>query len=368
LPSTPVLAIGDPMGHDARRSRIGGTTLGGLAVHTQDVHDEMPTRHRARPGAAAAVAEVRVTGRLPRPAAVPPPQPPPLPAPSLPAQPGPVGADPRAVAALAVLSGEDVSDVAERLGMPLSRVMRYAETFRAAGIAAVTGVAAEEEQAVDRYLGMLAHEMRAPISAVYGWVELLGTERLAEDEQEPARQLVFARLDRLKRLCDDLLDATALRLGRLRLSRKSLDFTAIVTDVARSFADSRVVVHATGPASVQGDPDRLDQVVSNLLTNALRHGAPGPVEVLVRPVGGHVEMAVRNAGPLRGPVQAERIFDAYEKGCGAGHGLGLYVTRAIVLAHGGNIEVHGSPDVTEFVLRLPVEGPPPGAFDVPAIR
>ncbi|MFL6139952.1 MAG: sensor histidine kinase [Frankiaceae bacterium] len=278
------------------------------------------------------------------------------------------GGDPRAAAAMAVLAGDDVTDVAERFGMPLSRVLRYVETFRAAGIAAVTGIAPAEEQAVDRYLGMLAHEMRGPLSAVQGWVEVLGTDRLGEDEQEPARELIFARLGRLKRLSDDLLDATALRLGRLRLHRKELDFAAIVSDVVRALADDRVVVHGSGAALVHGDPDRLDQVVTNLLTNALRHGAPGPVVVRLATAPCHVEMAVRNAGPLRGPVQAERIFDAYEKGCGAGHGLGLYVTRAIVLAHGGGIEVHGGPDVTEFVLRLPVDGPPPGPFDVPPMR
>jgi signal transduction histidine kinase len=331
--------------------------LGGLAVHVQQIDHGSPADAAAAGGPLVAQPRSQpLTVALPD---------------------GPIGvasgaarggADPRAVAALAVLAGEDVTDVAERLDMPLSRVLRYVDTFRAAGIAAVTGVAPAEEQAVDRYLAMLAHEMRGPLSAVHGWVEVLGTDRLDDDEQEPARQLIFARLARLKRLCDDLLDATALRLGRLRLHRKSLDFTAVVTDVVRALADDRVVVHATGPANLHGDPDRLDQVVTNLLTNALRHGAPGPVVVRISTAPGQVVMAVRNAGPLRGPVQAERIFDAYEKGCGAGHGLGLYVTRAIVLAHGGGIEVHGGPDVTEFVLRLPVDGPPPGPFDLPAMR
>jgi signal transduction histidine kinase len=324
--------------------------LGGLAMQLQEIDAGRPATRPAGTGTRLAEPPRSIT---------------------LPAEPKPAptgGADLRATAALAVLAGEDVTDVAERLEMSPSRVLRYVETFRAAGIAAVTGIAPADEQAVDRYLGMLAHEMRGPLSAVQGWVEVLGTDRLDDDEQEPARQIVFARLGRLKRLCDDLLDATALRLGRLRLQRKSLDFAAIVTDVVRCLADERIDVHVTGPARLDGDPDRLDQVVTNLLTNALRHGAPGPVTVRVSGGPCYVEMAVRNAGPLRGPVQAERIFDAYEKGCGAGHGLGLYVTRAIVLAHGGCISVQGGPDVTEFVLRLPVDGPPPGPLDIPLMR
>jgi signal transduction histidine kinase len=276
--------------------------------------------------------------------------------------------DRRVVAALAVLSGEDVADVAERLEMPLSLVLRHTETFRAAGVAALTGVSAPDELAADRYLGMVAHEMRAPLAAAAGWVELLGTDGLADDEQEPARRLVLERLGRVRRLCDDLLDATALRLGRLRLNRVSVDLADIVARVVRAFGDDRVTLLADQPAQLHGDPCRLDQVVTNLVANALRHGAPGPVEVAVRADDLAVELRVTNAGPLRAGVCAERIFDAYERGCGAGHGLGLYVTREIVLAHGGRIDVRGSDEVTEFVCRLPIGGQAPGALDVPAVR
>ena len=326
----------------------GDRAAGCFVVQASELKDE-PVRRYRPPG----VARLEAVGDQPRLA-------------KLPAQAG--LQDQRVVAALAVLAGEDVTDVAERLGLPLTQVLRYTELFRAAGTAAVTGVAPADEQAADRYLGLLAHEMRTPLSAAQSWVELLGTDRLDDDEQEPARQLVLARLARVKRLCDDLLDATALRLGRLRLNRKSVDLAALVDDVATAFADERVTVTADRPAHVHGDPDRLDQVVANLIGNALRHGAPGPVEVRVSDAGGWVELAVRNAGPLRGPVQAERIFDAYEHGCGAGHGLGLYVTREIVLAHGGRIELRGTDEVTEFLCRLPTAAQPPGALDVPTLR
>jgi signal transduction histidine kinase len=266
-----------------------------------------------------------------------------------------------------VLSGEDVTDVAERLHMPVALVLRHAETFRAAGIAAVTGVEPPDEQSADRYLGMLAHEMRGPLAAAQGWVELLGTDGLSEDEQEPARQLVLERLGRVRRLCDDLLDATALRLGRLRLERTPVDLAEVVQRVARAFADERIVLDVAGPARLHGDAGRLDQVVTNLVGNALRHGAAGPVRVRVRPAGRAVELTVTNAGPLSAGVRAERIFDAYERGCGAGHGLGLYITRELVLAHGGRITVRGDADRTEFVCRLPVGGQAPGALDIPAM-
>jgi signal transduction histidine kinase len=210
--------------------------------------------------------------------------------------------------------------------------------------------------------------MRGPLAAAQGWVELLGTDGLSEDEQEPARQLVLERLGRVRRLCDDLLDATALRLGRLRLERTPVDLAEVVQRVARAFADERIVLDVAGPARLHGDAGRLDQVVTNLVGNALRHGAAGPVRVRVRPAGRAVELTVTNAGPLSAGVRAERIFDAYERGCGAGHGLGLYITRELVLAHGGRITVRGDADRTEFVCRLPVGGQAPGALDIPAMR
>ena len=284
-----------------------------------------------------------------------------------PTRPPSVTLDRRVAAALAVLAGDDVTDVAERFDLSIAQVLRYTEIFRAAGTAAVTGVAPSDEASLERYLGMLAHEMRAPLTAAQTWAGLLGTDAIDAGEQEGARQVVFSRLAQVKRLCDDLLDATALRLGRLRLRRRPLDFAATVQDVARALADDRIRVTVSGPAEVHGDPDRLDQVVTNLLGNALEHGRPGPVEVEVASRDSWVELTVRNAGPLRGPVDAEAIFDAYESGHTAGHGLGLYIAKSLVLAHGGRITVSDDGERTEFVLRLPVDGTPAGPFDVPAL-
>jgi two-component system sensor histidine kinase MtrB len=287
----------------------------------------------------------------------------PPPHPTRAGQPAAARTDPRGVAALAVLAGDDVGEVARRLDLPVARVLRYVEVFRAAGIAAVTGTPSEEQVAVDHHLGTVAHEMRAPITAVQTWVEVFGTGEATQEEVEAGRRIVLDRLARLERLCDDLLDVTALRLGCLRLCCTSLDLAAVVTDAVAALDTDRVIVEITGRTRLNGDADRLDQVMTNLLTNALVHGAPRPVLVHVRGSEHWVEVAVRNAGPLRGTIDAGRIFDAYERGCGSGHGLGLSVTRALVLAHDGTIEVRLGDDVTEFVVRLPVDGPAEGSAD-----
>jgi signal transduction histidine kinase len=164
---------------------------------------------------------------------------------------------------------------------------------------------------------------------------------------------------------DDLLDASRIEAGELSLARETVDAREVARRCVETFADVSSVHQVTlvgsgAPALVEADPWRLEQVVVNLLENAIKYSpAGGPVVVDVRARGGEVLVEVSDRGEGISPAQLGQLFEPFRRGdqphAGvAGSGLGLSIVRRIVTAHGGDIDVESTPKVgTTFRVRLP---------------
>lgn len=224
-------------------------------------------------------------------------------------------------------------------------------------------------QSRDRVLWMVAHELRRPLNALS-----LGIERLkdARDAESEARSI--ARLEDsvslMDRLVGDLLDVSSFERGLLSLSPRPLDLGGLVAEViaelAPRFEAAGVVVEATidpEPPRVRGDRYRLQQVLGNLLDNALNHAPRGTaVQVAVtRGRGKRVGVTVRDHGPGIPREEQAHVFNAFFRGSQSrrrGMGLGLMIAREIVLGHGGRIWLRSRPgEGATFHFSLPAESP-----------
>jgi signal transduction histidine kinase len=192
-----------------------------------------------------------------------------------------------------------------------------------------------------------AHELRTPIAALRA-----SLENAADGIEEVDVAALLAQVERLGELTDQLLDLSALEAGAARLSRRSFA-------VAELAQDCEADVQIPDELVLDGDPDRLRQVVSNLVDNAHRHapGSPVTVRASERPDGG-VRLEVEDRGPGLAPDEAMRVFDRFARGdrsrSAPGAGLGLAIARSIVELHGGAIRAESAvPRGCRMVVDLP---------------
>jgi signal transduction histidine kinase len=234
---------------------------------------------------------------------------------------------------------------------------------------------AQAEQALrerDEFLSVAAHELRTPLTAMR--LQLQGLQlSLERGEMSPANVTLRVRralrhTDRMGTLVERLLDVSQISAGWLTLHLERLDLVQVVRQVVEELADQardmgselRLVVRAH-PAG-EWDRLRLEQVVMNLLTNALKYGAGKPVDVSVDLVDGRARLVVRDQGIGISEEDAKRIFNRFERAAPrthfAGMGLGLYIARHIVEAHAGTISVQSAPGAgATFQVDLPVQPP-----------
>jgi signal transduction histidine kinase len=219
----------------------------------------------------------------------------------------------------------------------------------------------------EMFAGVLGHDLRAPLSTIMTSAQLL--PRLSS---EPAVRDVAARLQssgmRMTRMIEDLLDVTRARLGGgIPVIRRPADLRGVVTRAAtdmQSVAGERpIVVELLGDGAGDWDEERLAQLITNLLGNAIQHGAGGRIEVgFDGRRRDDVEIAVINHGVLDA-VQLQSLFDPFQRagrdfGRGSGLGLGLFIARQIAVAHGGSLTAsQREPDLVVFTLRLPRRAP-----------
>jgi signal transduction histidine kinase len=179
-----------------------------------------------------------------------------------------------------------------------------------------------------------------------------------------------AQTTRLKQLVDDLLDVSRVGAGKITLAPQEMDLAALVNDVCARLgeqaarAGSTLEVNTSTPALGRWDRNRLDQVVTNLLSNAVKYGAGFPIQVTVRKGDGGVELHVSDQGVGVAPEDHARIFERFERAATgrnfSGIGLGLWICREIVKAHGGLLTVESNVGMgATFRLVLPVEPKPP---------
>jgi signal transduction histidine kinase len=227
-------------------------------------------------------------------------------------------------------------------------------------------------QVRDEFLSIAAHELRNPLACLLLHAQV-ALRRLNDSEQldtartEHALQSISGQATRLSRLIDRLLDVSRLEADHLalHLQRRPTDLTVLVEQVVtstRAWSDRHPITLET-PASLEAwiDPSRIEQVLANLLDNAIKHSPHGePIVVtLSQPDPGTIELAVNDRG-IGIPIQArdrifERFFQARSDDAMQGLGLGLYVSRQIVELHGGQIRADFPTDGgTRFVVTLPI--------------
>jgi len=222
-------------------------------------------------------------------------------------------------------------------------------------------------QAKDRFIAMLSHELRNPLSAISNAVAVL---RRREPDADDPRSIV-AILDRQTRhltfLVNDLLDMSKLATGKVRLDRQDADLAALVREVvdtmqhAGRFAEHPLRLQLD-PARLSCDPDRVVQIIRNLLDNAVKYTPRGgAIDIAVGIESGLACLRVRDAGIGIDPAVGAQLFEPFVQGdqdigrAEGGLGLGLAIVQRVVELHGGTVSVHseGLGRGSEFVVRLP---------------
>ncbi|MFY2562845.1 PAS domain-containing sensor histidine kinase [Corallococcus terminator] len=223
----------------------------------------------------------------------------------------------------------------------------------------------------DEFLSVASHELKTPLTPLQ--LKLSAMRRIAESNPEAlmadgrlARELAAAsgQVRKLADLIDDLLDVSRINVSRLPLEPARMDLAALVRDVAARYgaqaaaAGCRLDVEA--PTSVEGmwDRRRMDQAVTNLLTNAIKYGAGKPIHLSVSADDAVATFTVRDEGIGIAPTQQQRIFERFVRAVSernyGGMGLGLFITHQIVEAHGGSIHVESEPGRgSVFTFRVP---------------
>jgi signal transduction histidine kinase len=218
------------------------------------------------------------------------------------------------------------------------------------------------------FVSLVSHELRSPMAAVIGAARTLQSRwrELQPDQREAFLGLIGDETSRLAELIGDVLDTSRIDAGTFTYRFRDVDLAAVVEEAvaAAEVGQDEVPVHAavdSAVPTVRGDPDRLRQVVSNLIDNAVKYSPAGlPVEVRVASQNGSVDISVADRGPGIASEDQRLIFEKFGRvATGAskpGTGLGLYIARSIAEAHGGTLEVSSSPGRgATFRLRLPLD-------------
>jgi two-component system OmpR family sensor kinase len=216
-----------------------------------------------------------------------------------------------------------------------------------------------------RFVADASHELRTPLAAVRAYAELFGRGAAARPQDLERSMVGITReAERMSLLVDDLLLLARLDEGR-PLAKKPVDLGALVgeaVDAARVVEPDRPIEASVEPVTVEGDRDRLRQVLDNLFANARTHTPPAtPVSVELHRVDGRARLSVADRGPGLSEEQASRVFERFYRGDGSrarasgGAGLGLSIVAAVTEAHGGTAEVLPTPGGgATFVITLPV--------------
>jgi signal transduction histidine kinase len=233
----------------------------------------------------------------------------------------------------------------------------------------------------DEFLSIAGHELRTPLAAL---ILDLGSlqRRMQKAATTPTTNGALEALngtslravrhaERLSQLVDRLLEASQIQQGRRRLEPRPLDLRVAVGEVVERFAEQadragcRIAIETAEPVTGLWDALGIEQVASNLIVNAIKYAAGKPIEVSVQARGKDAVLTVRDQGIGLAADEVDRIFDRFARAAPTrnfgGLGLGLYITRQIVEAHGGSITVASQPGAgASFIVALPRSPPPAG--------
>jgi signal transduction histidine kinase len=214
------------------------------------------------------------------------------------------------------------------------------------------------------FIALAAHELRSPLSSIYGLSVTLDErgDELAESDRLELRYTLRAQAERTRHLIEQLLDLSRFDLSAIQVSPKRLRLRPKIEDLVRTLVNARTeAVKITVPPDLEAfvDPIALDRMLSNLIANALRHGAP-PVTVTAAQRDTHLRLAVEDRGEGVRSEFVPRLFDRFSRGPEShgrtdGSGLGLAIVQAYAQAHGGDIVYQPAvPHGARFELVIPL--------------
>ncbi|MGK3968696.1 sensor histidine kinase [Sorangium sp. So ce118] len=235
----------------------------------------------------------------------------------------------------------------------------------------------QQASAMDRersaFLAGLSHELRTPLNAILGFAHVLESEvdgPLSQDARE-ALSVIRQSGEHLRTLIDDILDLSALETGKLQLSRRAVNLRVLVDQVMREASaaarDKPVQLRVTGDHGLvaHADPRRVRQILTNLVSNAVKFTARGSVTVHIAARGRYAAIVVQDTGPGIPPEETSAVFEEYRqtgdvRSRRAGTGLGLSIARRLVLMHGGTIQLESELGRgSTFTITLPIWVVPP---------
>lgn len=225
-----------------------------------------------------------------------------------------------------------------------------------------------ERDLLQRLIGVLGHDLRTPLTAILGTVTRLLRHAPSPDQLQTGLLRIRQSAGRMNRLIANVLDLTHVQVGgSLPVSVVEADLEEVartlVDEISVAYPDRPIVVTCDGDTRGRFDPDRISQVLANLLTNAVTYGEWGtPIAIEVRDRGASVALTVRNQGPAIPAEDLAHIFEPFHRGSGSepavgassGLGLGLFIAHQIVGTHGGSMSVMSSAEHgTAFEVLLP---------------
>ena len=251
---------------------------------------------------------------------------------------------------LAVLGGQSVEDVAQEWDIDSSLLHRWVRDFLVAGSAVITNRPdPDEARQRDRFLAAFAHELRTPVAVARGWAMMLADGDVPEDQVTDS---VDRLTDALSRLSEHILDvelSASASLGRIRVNVEPIDVAAL----CRGLVGSPEVREGAG-LTVYGDPLLISRVIRDLWTTAHREPEPGRVVIDVVETGSWHEIRVVREGAPISPMVLKALFDPFGTNDDTtGVTIGLYLARALTVAHGGILGAEGDDHSTVLLARLP---------------
>jgi signal transduction histidine kinase len=231
-------------------------------------------------------------------------------------------------------------------------------------------VAEESSRLKDEFLATVSHELRTPLTSIVGWTSLLANNELDEGATSRAIQIVDRNARSLTQLIENLLEVTRSQTGKIQLNLRDVELAPVIqaaVDAVLPAAEAKQIRLQTlldlKAGSVTGDPDRLQQVVWNLLTNSVKFTPKGGrVQVSLQRVTSHAEIIVSDTGSGISPEFLPFVFDRFRQADASstrahgGLGLGLSIVRHLTELHGGTVSAYspGEDQGSTFVIRLPL--------------
>jgi len=248
----------------------------------------------------------------------------------------------------------------------LDEIVRFNEAIDQAIAESISFFSAQVDQAQNLLLGMLGHDMRSPLNTIQVTASYLAALNAGAKVSEAASVLIRSGAS-MKALLDDLVDFGRTKLGLgINISVANIDLAALFADELEQLRGAhpgrQLELDVAGNTRVRGDGVRLQQLLRNLVSNAIQYGAPdAPVHVVLTGEKDDVRFEVRNNGPTIAGSMLDQIFSPLTRGVApdngrgsdSGLGIGLYIVREVASAHGGEVAMRSEKGETVFAVRLP---------------